>query len=125
MKINFNLIKEYIKSVLTNSDESVYNCNYINTELNKKQENLEIKAYTKTLGVINAGQDLIVNTSLDDGYTYLGVVGANFGGGNYTYLSMTSNYVHNNTQINTVIHNFGSTPTDSITIILYVLRYKN
>lgn len=77
MNINFNLIKEYIKSVFTSSDKAVYDCNYINsinnyssTEVNtgKKYNNKPVyrKVFTFT-GASQADSDvLLVGTAFNN-----------------------------------------------------------
>ena len=69
MKINFNLIKEYIKSVFTSSDKAVYDCNYVNTELDKlKAETLWTNQNpTSSFGT----QD--INVSLEN-YSYYSII---------------------------------------------------
>ncbi len=92
--------------------------------LSTKQNNLEIKSYTKNVGVIGAGVDYVSNIALDSSYTNLGIVGIALSGGFYTFLNVTSNYINGNTAI-TVLHNSATQQTDAITMVIYVLRYKN
>ena len=95
----------------------------INNKLDTKQKTLEIKSYTKNVGIIQAGQDFVSNITLDSGYTYLGIVGIALNGGFYTFLNVTSNYIYNGVTT-TVLHNSATQQTDAITLIVYVLRYK-
>lgn len=95
MKINFNLIKEYIKSVFTSSDKAVYDCNYINsinnyslTEVNtgKKYNNKPVyrKVFTFT-GPTTADTDVVlVSNAVPNLDTILSFSG--------TYKATSSNY---------------------------------
>ena len=117
-------IGSYISNTYGESQEIGYSQEYINEELTKKQEKLEVKSYTKNVGVIGAGVDYVSNIALESGYTYLGIVGITLSGGFYTFLNVTSNYIYGNT-VTTVLHNSATQQTDAITMIIYVLRYKN
>lgn len=70
MKINFNLIKEYIKSVFTSSDKAVYDCNYVNTELDKKRNNGSLLYTNSNIGVTFSSQTINFN----DDYSYYDIV---------------------------------------------------
>ena len=88
------------------------------------QPKLEVKTYTKTVGVISGGQDNVFTMSLDSGYTHLGVVGQSFSGGMYTYVIPVAQYITNNT-LTVVLHNTYGGNTASLTMNIYILRYKN
>lgn len=117
-------VGSYISNTYGTSQEIGYSQEYVNGELTKKQEKLEVKSYTKNVGVIGAGVDYVSNITLESGYTYLGIVGIALSGGFYTFLNITSNYIYGNT-VTTVLHNSATQQTDAITMIIYVLRYKN